>query len=237
MKKAVRKKQNGSVPKMVIIGGGGHCRSLIDVIEAEGLWQIAGIVDLPEHQNKTVLGYPHLGTDEDLPALARKYDQFMIGAGQIGLPDLRERLYTFAVKAGGKFPAVCSPTAHVSPHAKIGEGAVIFHQAVVNAAAVVGVNVIVNTCALIEHDAQVGAFCHISTGARVNGGCQVAARCFIGSGAILREKVCIAEGTIIGCGAVVLEDTEPFGVYVGAPARRIRGVVEKKSKARVTSLI
>jgi sugar O-acyltransferase (sialic acid O-acetyltransferase NeuD family) len=237
MKKYLRKKQNGRLPKVVLVSGGGHCRSLIDVIEAEGRLQTAGIVDLPEHQNERVLGYAHIGTDDDLPALARKFDYFLIGAGQIGLPDLRERLSRLVAKAGGKVPTVCSPFARVSPHAKIGDGTVIFHQAVVNAAASVGANVIVNTCALIEHDAQVGAFCHISTGARVNGGCYVGVRCFVGSGAILRENIRLAEGTVVGCGSVVLEDTEPFGVYVGAPARRIRDGVEKKFKARVTSLI
>jgi acetyltransferase-like isoleucine patch superfamily enzyme len=75
---------------------------------------------------------------------------------------------------------------------------------------------------LVEHDAQVGDFCHISTGARVNGGCKLGPRCFVGSGAVLRENVCLAEGTIVGAGSVVLRDTEPFGVYAGVPARRIK---------------
>ena len=219
---------NPSLPPLVLVGGGGHCRSLIDVIEAEGAWQIAGIVDLPQRQKQSVFGYPLIGADEDLPALAGKYPYFLVAAGQTGLPALRERLYNMITKAGGKLPTVCSPLARVSPRATIGDGTVVFHQAVVNAAATVGENVIVNTFALIEHDAHVGACCHISTGARVNGGCQVADRCFVGSGAVLRDGVRLAEGTIVGCGAVVVRDTEPFGVYVGVPARRIKDCVGPK---------
>ncbi|HEY3862245.1 MAG TPA: acetyltransferase [Verrucomicrobiae bacterium] len=211
---------------VVLAGGGGHCRSLIDVIEAQGIFRIAGIVDLAERRHETVLGYPWIGADEDLPSLARKYANFLIAAGQTGLPTLREKLRALIEQAGGKFPAVCSPLARVSPHAVIGDGTVVFHQAVVNASASVGRHVIVNTAALIEHDAQVGDQCHISTGACVNGGCQVGPRCFVGSGAVLRESVVLGEGSVIGCGAVVIKNTEPFGVYVGAPARRIKNSVE-----------
>jgi sugar O-acyltransferase (sialic acid O-acetyltransferase NeuD family) len=222
MSNELSKESKRSLPHVVLVGGGGHCRSLVDVIEAQGVLQIAGIVDLPKKKNEGVFGYPWIGDDEDLPALARKYPYFLIAAGQIGLPALRERLHKRITTAGGKFPTVCSPLARVSPHAAIGEGTAVFHQAVVNAGAKVGVHVIVNTAALIEHDVQVGDLCHISTGARVNGGCKVAARCFVGSGAVLRDDVRLAEGTIVGCGAVVVRDTEPFGVYAGVPARRIK---------------
>lgn len=211
-----------NLPQVVLVGGGGHSRSLIDVVEAEGAWQIAGIVNLPERKHERVLGYGWIGANEDLPSLATQYPYFLVAVGQIGLPVLRERLYNLIIKAGGKLATVCSPLARLSPHAKMGDGTVVFHQAVVNAAAMIGENVIVNTGALVEHDAQVGDFCHISTGARVNGGCKLGARCFVGSGAVLRENVCLAEGTIVGAGSVVLRDTEPFGVYAGVPARRIK---------------
>jgi sugar O-acyltransferase (sialic acid O-acetyltransferase NeuD family) len=230
MKHEPSKESNPRLRPLVLVGGGGHCRSLIDVLEAEGVWQIAGLVDLSERQNEDTLGYPRIGADEDLPELARKYPYFLIAAGQIGLPALRERMYKLITNAGGKLATVCSPLARVSPHATIGEGTVVFHQAVVNAGATVGGNVIVNTFALIEHDVRVGVFCHISTGSRVNGGCVLADRCFVGSGAVLRENVRLAEGTIVGCGAVVVRDTEPFGVYAGVPARLIKKVLRRESE-------
>jgi sugar O-acyltransferase (sialic acid O-acetyltransferase NeuD family) len=215
--------------KLVLVGGGGHCRSLIDVIEAEDRWQIAGFVDVPERRKDRVLGYAWLGSDKDLPALARKYRYFLIAAGQIGLPALREQMHRRIIKAGGKLATVFSPLARVSPHAKIGPGTVIFHHALVNAAATVGCNVIVNTAAVIEHDAEIGDFCHVSTGALVNGGCRVATGCFVGSGAVLREGVRLAAGTIIGCGAVVVRDTKA-GVHAGVPARPIKSSTDKRAK-------
>ena len=177
---------------------------------------------MPERCNDDIFGYGWLGSDGDLPILVQKHPYFLIAVGQTGLPVLRERLFLAVDAAGGKFPTVHSPFARVSPRSTLGRGTVVFHQAVVNAGATVGCNVIVNTAALIEHDVQVGDHCHISTGARVNGGCVLGNRCFVGSGAVLREGVRLAEGTIIGANAVVVKDTQPYGIYVGVPARRLK---------------
>ena len=46
---------------LLLIGGGGHCRSCIDVIEAEGKYSIAGIVNQPGENTDPVLGYEVLG--------------------------------------------------------------------------------------------------------------------------------------------------------------------------------
>lgn len=213
---------NSNLPSVVLVGGGGHCRSMIDVIEAEGALRIAGIVDLPERSEATVCDYRWIGSDADLPLLMQKYSCFLVATGQVGLPVIRERLFGAIVAGGGQLPTVCSPSAWVSPRATLGCGTVVFHQAVVNTGGTVGCNVTINTAALIEHDVQVGDHCHISTGARINGDCVVEKRCFVGSGAVLREGVRLAEGTVIGAGAVVVRDTEPYGIYVGIPARRLK---------------
>ena len=45
---------------------------------------------------------------------------------------------------------------------------------------------------------------------------------WIGMGAMILPGVTIEEGCVIGAGAVVTRSTEPNGLYVGCPARRIR---------------
>ncbi|MFO8090861.1 MAG: hypothetical protein R6U13_13555 [Desulfatiglandaceae bacterium] len=74
---------------ILLVGGGGHCKSCIDVIEQEGKYQIAGIVDLPEKQGQSVMGYAVLGTDGDLPELVRTYPNVLITLGQIKTPERR----------------------------------------------------------------------------------------------------------------------------------------------------
>jgi sugar O-acyltransferase (sialic acid O-acetyltransferase NeuD family) len=214
-----------ALPEIVLVGGGGHCRSLIEVVEASGAYRVAGIVDVAAHRNRTTLGYPWLGEDADLPDLIRRYPAFLVAVGQLGMPALRERLFRLLDARGAPLITLRAPTATLSRHAVLGKGTVLFHQACVNAGARIGVNAIINTAALVEHDAEVGDHCHISTGARVNGGCRIGARCFVGSGAVLREGVRLAEGSVVGAGAVVVHDTKPYGAYVGVPARRVREIV------------
>jgi len=47
------------------------------------------------------------------------------------------------------------------------------------------------------------------------------AHAVIGANAVVLPDVTIGEGSTVGAGAVVTRSLEPWGVYVGAPARRI----------------
>jgi hypothetical protein len=112
--------------KIILIGGGGHCKSCIDVIQAEGRFEIAGIVENKGYQvsgvGYQVMGYPVIGTDDDLPELIKEYKNVLITVGQIQHPDIRIKLYNLIKGIGGKFPVIVSPNAYVSRSALIGEG-------------------------------------------------------------------------------------------------------------------
>ncbi len=203
---------------IILVGGGGHCRSVIDVIETGGRFHIAGIVDAPAKKGDYICGYPIMATDDDLPALAQTYRYFLVTVGQVKSGAIRTRLFYQIKNLGGILPTIIAPTAHVSAHATVGEGTVVMHRAFVNAGATVGVNTIINTAALIEHDAVIGDFCHISTGAIVNGTCLVGDGCFVGSNAVLSHAVQVSSDSVIGAGSVVLVNTVVNGLYAGNPA-------------------
>ena len=191
---------------LILVGGGGHCRSCSDVVEAEGKHTIRGIVDRAPAAKADLLGYPYLGDDSDLPALLENGGSALVTVGQIKSAEARKRLYALLRSFGATLPGVVSPHAHVSRHSTIGEGTVIFHGAIVNARAFVGVNCIINSRALVEHDCIVGDHCHISTGAIVNGGANVGEGTFIGSGATVFNGVNIGSGCVIAAGTVVKSD-------------------------------
>lgn len=186
---------------LILIGGGGHCKSVIDAAESAG-FSILGILDQPEKVGQEILGYKVIGTDDDIPGLAGKA-AFVITVGQILSSDVRRRIARKVEEAGGSFATVIARDACVSRHARIGEGSVILHKAVVNAGARIGRNCIINTMANIEHDASVGDFCHISTGVTVNGETQVGQDCFIGSGSTLYHCIHIADQTVIPAGSII----------------------------------
>ena len=192
--------------KIILIGGGGHCKSCIDVIEQEGKFDIAGIVDVPEKVHEKTLGYEIIATDDDLPDLAKEYRFFLITLGQIKDPEKRIKIFTILKNMKVYLPTIVSPMAYVSLHAGIEEGTIVMHNVLINAGASIGRNCIINSKALIEHDACIQNHCHISTGAIVNGGVIVRNGSFIGSRAIIRENIEIGENCIIGGGANIYKN-------------------------------
>lgn len=175
--------------KILLIGGGGHCKSVIDVIEQENKYEIAGIIDKQELIGQFVLGYEIIGCDDDLAELFETYKCAIITIGQIKTNEIRVKLFHRLKEIGYRLPVIKSPLAYVSKHSTVGEGTVIMHHALINADAYVGQNCIINTKALIEHDSVVEDFCHISTSAVINGGVVVRKNSFVGSNVTTKEYI------------------------------------------------
>ena len=191
---------------ILLIGGGGHCRACVDVLEQEGRFQIAGVVERNEGPREAVLGYPILGTDEDLIQLRKNYEFALVTVGQIKSATPRKRIYAQLISLGFQLPVVVSPKSYVSHHVKLGSGTIVMHDVLVNVGAHVGENCILNSKSLIEHDAVIGDHCHISTGSILNGEAQIDHESFIGSGAVVREGVRIEARSLVAGGARVMRD-------------------------------
>lgn len=190
--------------KIILIGGGGHCKSCLDVIEQDGRFDISGVIESPDYIGEgSILGYPILGTDDELSELRNQFEYAIITVGQIKTPEPRIRLYGLLKKLKFSLPVIVAPTAYISPHSSIEEGTIIMHQALVNAGSRIGVNCIINTKALVEHDAIIEDHCHIATGAVINGGARVGTGTFFGSNAVCKEYAEIGGNTVVGCGAKI----------------------------------
>lgn len=190
-------------PKILLIGGGGHCKSVIDVIEMEGSYTIAGIIDQKELIGQKVLGYEVIGCDDDLEELFDHFKYAIVTVGQIKSPDVRIKLFNRLKTIGYELPVIISPRAYISKHATVDTGTVVMHDALINANVAVGKNCIINTKALIEHDSVIGNYCHISTGAVINGGTVVSQGTFFGSNAVSKEYALITEKSFIKAGSIV----------------------------------
>ena len=182
---------------LILIGGGGHCKSCIDVIETENKYNIKGIVDLPEKMGESILNYKIIACDDDLPKLSKQHTNFIITIGQIRSAAKRIRIFNLLNELNVSIPVIISPLAYVSRYASIDKGTIIMHHVIVNTNASIGFNCIINNKALIEHDAIIGNHCHISTGAIVNGGVIIEDETFYGSGAVTKENSRIKKGSFI----------------------------------------
>ena len=172
---------------ILLLGGGGHCKSVIDVIEQEKKFRIVGIIDNKELIGQKVLGYEIIGCDDDLPELFEKYKYAFITIGHIKSNSVRVKLFDLLKTIGFKIPSIVSPFAYISNHSSIDEGTIVMHHALVNSDVKIGKNCIINTKALIEHDVIVEDNCHISTAAAVNGGVVIRKNSFFGSNSTSKE--------------------------------------------------
>ena len=211
--------------QLILVGGGGHCKSVIDVATSIGR-PIMGILDNALNINDIVAGVPVIGRDENIESLIAKYGdsiEFLITIGQIKSSSIRTRIADTIKALGGSFAEpLIAPTTHITIGTKIGRGTVVMHNAVINTDSEIGENTIINTGAIVEHDCTVGDFVHISTGAIVNGMSCIGNNCFIGSHATIANVVTIASNIVVGAGSVVVKDINETGTYCGVPAKRIK---------------
>lgn len=208
--------------EIAIIGGGGHAKVVISIVQKMGRYRIVGYTDLKN--NGSILGVPFLGGDRELGLLASGPERLsaVLAVGQVGLGKLRSALCARLRSFDLNFPLIASPDAIVSNAASCGESVVVMDGAVINAGASIGQGAIVNTNSTIEHDSVLSDWVHVGPGATICGGVTIGQFSMIGAGATVIEGIEIASGCIIGAGATVVRSLIEPGVYVGCPALRIK---------------
>jgi len=206
---------------ILVIGAGGHCRSVMSVILAENKWQPIGIIDAGNpRENESILGVPVLAGLDSLLSGDNFGAKYIVVA--IGDNSERASISKKLRGAGFKLPNITSPRSVVDPTATIGNGSVVMPGAVICAMAKVGDGCIVNTNAALEHESSIGDWVHLAPGAVVAGRSYIGKHVLLGANSTVVDKCQIADGVTIGAGSVVITDAlEKHGTYVGAPARQI----------------
>ncbi len=209
--------------RIVLIGGGGHARVLVDALRAGGETGAIAVLDTDQRRKgEMLLDASIVGGDEMLAALVSQGTRFFaiaVGGTRNNAP--RAALYRRAIELGLEPLTIIHPKAIVSPWAVIGAGCQILAAAVVNAGATLGSNVIVNTGAIVEHDCRIGDHVHIATGARLASTVTVGDGAHIGAGCVVRQLITIGEESVVGAGAVVVKNVSAATVVAGVPAKEL----------------
>lgn len=208
-------------PSLIIIGAGGHAKSVIDA--AEENFSIMGLLsDDPAAHGQSTCGFKILGDDSLLPRLAADgAKMFVVGVGSVGDARSRQKLFELGKMANLEPAVIIHPRAIVSKHAKIGAGSVILAGATVNAGATVGQNVIVNSGAIVEHDCILEDDVHVASGAVLGGNVTIRQAAHVGAGSTIRQGQTVGRRTIVGAGAVVVDDLGDDKVFVGIPVKEL----------------
>ena len=210
----------GEVRKVVGIGAGGHARTVLDILQLTGEYEVVGLLD-PDSQlhGSTVMGVPVLGGD-DLSSALRQSGLELAFAGMGGAGDNRprRRIFELIQEHGFRPINVIHPESVIATSATMGRGVTVAALAVVGAEARLGDNVIVNTGALVEHNCHVENHVHIATGAQLAGGVKLGEGAHVGIGAVVRQNVRIGRWAIVGAGAAVIRDVADGEKVAGVPA-------------------
>lgn len=203
---------------LLIVGAGGHGKVVAETAEAMGAWEkIAFLDDRFEALNGS-LRWPVSGSFGDAETLQPEYVDAVVAVG-----DASMRLTLLKQLSHEKFhlPSLIHPTAWVSPSARLGEGCMVFAQAVVNADAHIGRGVIINTGATVDHDCVISDGAHICPGAHLAGEVHIGHASWIGIGASVIQQVHIGSGVMVGAGAAVTGHVPDSDKVVGVPAKPV----------------
>ena len=204
--------------KLVVFGAGGHAKVVIDIIEQQGSYEIAGLLDDDlKHQGQRFFGYPVLGTRADLPRLISAQLRHAIVA--IGDNADRAAVATHLDQLGWSLVSAVHPRASIGRGVNIGPGTVVMAGCVVNADAYLGAQVIVNTGATVDHDCRIEDGVHIAPGCHLCGNVGVGQGSLLGAGATVTPGVRIGNKAIVGAGSTVIHDVADETRVSGSPAR------------------
>lgn len=195
---------------IIVYGGGGHARVVLDCLQDRGV-VVQAVVD--SKYTGDLLGVPRW---KELPP------DLSPGTGcvvAIGDNDVRRRV---SESLSLSFVNAIHQSSIISKHARVGRGCMILHNTIVQAAAVIGDHVIINTAAQVDHDCVVGDFAHLAPGSILCGNVTVGEGSLVGAGAVVKPGVRIGKWVTIGSGTVVVKDVPDYSVVVGNPARVIK---------------
>jgi sugar O-acyltransferase (sialic acid O-acetyltransferase NeuD family) len=209
--------------KLLLIGGGGHCKSVLDSLLPINQYSEIGIIDKKENIAKTILGVSIIGSDNDLLKLHKNgYYYAFITVGSVNVPKLRIELFKMIEDIGYEIPNIVDLTANISESVKIEKGVFVGKNVVINVGSSIGKGVIINTASIIEHDCIIGQFSHVAPGAVLCGEVQVGANTHIGAKCVIKQQVKIGSNTVIGMGSVVLHDVGDHLLAYGNPCKVVQ---------------
>lgn len=202
---------------VVILGAGGHAKVIVDLLQDNGEFLIAGFIN---PAGEGLLGLPSLGSDADLPKVLAGGVRHAFVA--VGNNRLRAELMRHLTQLGFFLVNALSRRAIISARVALGAGIAIMPGAVINVDTVIDDGAIINTGATVDHDGRIGSCAHVAPGTHLAGKVSVGEGAFLGVGCSVIPECSIGAWSTVGAGSVVIRDIPAHVVAVGVPARILK---------------
>ena len=208
---------------IIVIGASGHAKVILDIVEKQGKYSVAGLLDREKAVGTEFFGYPVLGKEEDLPGLVKEKS---IEAGIIAIGDNWTRSLAvqkiLSLAPDFKFVSAVHPSAQIAKGVKLGKGTVVMANAAINSDSKIGDFCIVNTSASLDHDCLMEDYSSLAPNVATGGNVTIGKFSAICIGASLSHGISIGEHCVVGAVGFVQDDVPAYSVFHGVPARFIR---------------
>lgn len=205
--------------KLILLGGGGHCKSVLDTIISYYKYKEIIVVDKNEHIGQQILVTNISACDDDLEKLYN--DGYGDAFITIGDNNIRKSIHTKLCEIGYNIPNIIDKTAVISSSTQLSAGIFVGKNVIINAECTMGNGIIINSGAIVEHDCHIDAFSHIAPGAVLCGGVTIGELSHIGANCSVKQSVKIGRNTIIGMGSIVVNDISDGVLAYGCPCREV----------------
>jgi sugar O-acyltransferase (sialic acid O-acetyltransferase NeuD family) len=203
---------------LILIGGGGHAKVLIDTLQQLGE-NIIGILDKTKKKGLLIANVEVLGSDEDIENYSPEKIELVNGLGSIKTTNQRRKIFEYFTAKGYHFRSVIHPSAIISTSAKLSQGVQIMAGVVVQTGCEISENCILNTCCVVDHDSQIKAHSHLAPRVTLSGSVSVGIGTHIGTGAVVIQGICIGDHVTVAAGSVVIKNVAENSIVYGIPAK------------------
>ncbi len=209
------------VKDIIIVGGGGHAKVIINILKKNREFNILGYVDI--ENNGSILGVDYIGNDDVfIDDSSNSNLGLCIGIGKVDSSDRRRKIIEKIKKKCFYWPPIISLNAIINEEVNVGKGSQIFDGVIINCSTEIQEFCIINTNSTIEHDCIIGKYSHIAPGVTISGGVSVGTNVLVGAGAIIIQNINICNDVVIGAGSVIIKNITEPGTYIGNPLRKIK---------------
>jgi sugar O-acyltransferase (sialic acid O-acetyltransferase NeuD family) len=210
-------------PDIVIVGASGHAKVIIDIVERQGAFRIAGLIDSFKVPGTELMGYNVLG-NEDCIAELLALGKITGGLVAIGHNWVRCRVVKKIreLAPGFRFFTAVHPSARIAREVTLGAGTAIMAGVSINPGARIGDFCFINTNASVDHDTVLAEFSCLQPNAATGGNVKIGECSAISMGATVIHGVTIDSHTVVGAGSTVLCDIPSSVVAYGTPCRVVR---------------
>lgn len=203
-----------------IFGASDHARVIIDIVELEGRFHIAGLFDSFKPKGTITAGYEVLGNEQDLAEFSLKTG---LRRGIIGIGDnLARQRVGFSLKQSIpdlEYVTAVHPSSTLSREVRLGPGAIVMARCYVGLNTTVGEGAVIATNSIFEHDGVMGDYATLGAGSTTGGHVHIGTAAAVCLDVTIIHGIHIGAYTVIGAGATVIDDIPDHVTAYGTPAR------------------